>query len=362
MSDSVTSNPSSRIRYIDVAKGIGILLVVLGHLMIPGQLLKDCIYAFHMPLFLILSGYFEKDGADIVERFKKLSKRLYLPFACFLIIDVIWAIAKYSFAGGEGFDISRMQKWSVPIFKVFSKALVGHSYLYNLPLWFLFSLFIIKIVYTIISQIGNKKIRYAIIISIMSIAFAYMFIFKDLGIYNRHLPVYAILPSFLFYSIGYFSKNAIKKPNTILQDNDRKHFRLLMGAAVIAGILLPLLVKYNGYTEIYGCQFRRPPLLVFNGLLGTFAIITVSAFISNNQALKRICDFFSFWGRNSIKVLVTHYILTDHLFIWIYIKLDILDLMITPLHEFCLFILTVAIEYIIVLCANRFLLFIKNKE
>lgn len=33
---------------VDVAKGIGILLVILGHLKNP---IMDFIYAFHMPLF-----------------------------------------------------------------------------------------------------------------------------------------------------------------------------------------------------------------------------------------------------------------------------------------------------------------------
>lgn len=39
----------------DIAKGIGILLVVMGHLGIP-PMLSNAIYLFHMPLFFILSG------------------------------------------------------------------------------------------------------------------------------------------------------------------------------------------------------------------------------------------------------------------------------------------------------------------
>ena len=57
--------------WIDVAKGIGIILVVLGHSMFPKHIL---ISGFHMPLFFILAGitfsenkfyniYIQKDSA-----------------------------------------------------------------------------------------------------------------------------------------------------------------------------------------------------------------------------------------------------------------------------------------------------------
>ena len=346
---------NTRIRYIDVAKGIGILLVVLGHLMIPGQWLKDCIYACHMPLFLVLSGYFEKGNTDYMARYAKLFKRLYIPFFCCIIIEAACTFVSYGVIGNEGMKLQRVAYWILLLSKVSFKALVGNSYLYNLPIWFLFSLFVVKIVYTILAQIRNTDVRYAIIISIMAVAFAYMCMFKDLGVYNRHLPAYAILPSFFFYSVGFFFKKAIKTPDTILKNHDRKHSRQLLCLTIVSALLLPVLVRYNGYTEIYGCQFRRPPLLVFNGLLGAFVIISISAYISRLHALAGLYLFFSFWGRNSIKVLVTHYLLTDHLFIWIYDESDILDLMITPLHETCLFIITVVIEYAVVICANRWL-------
>jgi polysaccharide biosynthesis protein PslL len=42
--------------WIDVAKGLGIITVVIGHSEIPFA--KHYFYWFHMPLFFILSGYF----------------------------------------------------------------------------------------------------------------------------------------------------------------------------------------------------------------------------------------------------------------------------------------------------------------
>ena len=49
---------SRRIVYIDIAKGIGILLVALAHADISlfSPYLHQLIYAFHMPLFFLVSG------------------------------------------------------------------------------------------------------------------------------------------------------------------------------------------------------------------------------------------------------------------------------------------------------------------
>lgn len=39
--------------FLDLAKGLGILMVILGHGMFPNHFLID---SFHMPLFFILAG------------------------------------------------------------------------------------------------------------------------------------------------------------------------------------------------------------------------------------------------------------------------------------------------------------------
>lgn len=45
--------PKIHLDYLDLAKGIGIMTVILGHGMFPNHFLID---SFHMPLFFILTG------------------------------------------------------------------------------------------------------------------------------------------------------------------------------------------------------------------------------------------------------------------------------------------------------------------
>ncbi len=74
-----------RIHSIDIAKGIGIILVILGHLIknynnILFGGIHDWIYSFHMPLFFILSGM----TFSHKRRIPDLAIRLLLPY-------IIWS-------------------------------------------------------------------------------------------------------------------------------------------------------------------------------------------------------------------------------------------------------------------------------
>lgn len=49
----------------DYAKGIGIVLVIAGHILPFGGVISSQIYALHMPLFFYISGMFIRGGGGI---------------------------------------------------------------------------------------------------------------------------------------------------------------------------------------------------------------------------------------------------------------------------------------------------------
>lgn len=70
---------NKRIQFVDMAKGLTILLVIVGHIDTV-SVLKVSIYSFHMPLFFILSGYFIKTSESISESFRKMFRALIVPY------------------------------------------------------------------------------------------------------------------------------------------------------------------------------------------------------------------------------------------------------------------------------------------
>ena len=76
----MTTTIRSRYEYIDITKGIGILLVVWAHILLIGWS-HELIYAFHMPLFFFVSGMlFRPQRYDSFKQFFVVrGKRLLLP-------------------------------------------------------------------------------------------------------------------------------------------------------------------------------------------------------------------------------------------------------------------------------------------
>lgn len=72
-------NVSGRERWIDVARGLAMLCVIVGH-MGHGKLVKIWIFSFHMPLFFLLAGYFQSVCATRTFAMKR-AKQLLVPYA-----------------------------------------------------------------------------------------------------------------------------------------------------------------------------------------------------------------------------------------------------------------------------------------
>jgi fucose 4-O-acetylase-like acetyltransferase len=90
-----------RIHYIDAIKALTIYLVIVGHFIaiIPsgqwGRITRDVIYSFHMPLFMILSGYFSKSSfsRSFKEFISNKSITLLLPVVTWTILISVYSLS-----------------------------------------------------------------------------------------------------------------------------------------------------------------------------------------------------------------------------------------------------------------------------
>jgi len=144
--------PVERTVWIDVCKGICIVLVVYGHisggLEASGTLgnnsiwmkLRDWVYLFHMPAFFVLSGIFAPKLSQLARR-EFLSGRLRTIFYPY----VIWT----AIIVGSQFAMARFVN-NPPDF---SRALYFLVEPYGYGLWFLYSLFIISVIFYWLSRL-----------------------------------------------------------------------------------------------------------------------------------------------------------------------------------------------------------------
>ena len=73
-----------RLLWVDALKGLGMIAVVAGHVWTRGPV-RDAIYAVHMPLFFLLSGY-TASAVSWRACLPRLARGLLLPFACFSVL------------------------------------------------------------------------------------------------------------------------------------------------------------------------------------------------------------------------------------------------------------------------------------
>lgn len=84
-----TRPPARRDAHLDNAKFLGVLLVVCGHVLADlldapgGRPLYLFIYSFHMPLFVVLAGYFSRGFSFSSGKARKLITSLAVPYVIF---------------------------------------------------------------------------------------------------------------------------------------------------------------------------------------------------------------------------------------------------------------------------------------
>ena len=147
MDDMLIMNKSKgRMHYIDVAKGIGIILVVIGHLCPSGTWdvmpitnisLTKWIYSFHMPLFYVISGYtgkkrILKHPKDFCKWIEKIIVNYFVPYMLMMLVL-------------DGFSCKKLKDYLLPRQEV----LVGYSAIAS---WWLPSLIVVVVIVQIIDQ------------------------------------------------------------------------------------------------------------------------------------------------------------------------------------------------------------------
>ena len=131
---------------MDIARGLGILFVILGHneACTKGSLGFHIIYSFHVPLFFFISGFFHKSQVPLSIDIRKRARKLLLPyFLTGLPIVILKGIFNLQTAGLIMIGLA----WGA------GGSGTPYSFLYWPPVWFLTSLFITQVSFSILHPI-----------------------------------------------------------------------------------------------------------------------------------------------------------------------------------------------------------------
>lgn len=176
---------SKRDTSLDLAKGIGIILVVIGHCLNTKSIPGIIIYSFHMPLFFVISGLLfniNKNGHFIPFLFKK-TRTLIVPAFFFTCIAIV---VDYFFYGTTEMLHNLLWK-GLPV-----------------PLWFLLDLFLVEILYWPLSKYNGKHNHLEI--AIIAIFLLIGIISSKYNFYNPY-SLCTVFTAVSFYAIGAWSQD-----------------------------------------------------------------------------------------------------------------------------------------------------------
>jgi fucose 4-O-acetylase-like acetyltransferase len=168
--DLTTASPGGRLAWIDLAKGVGIALVVIGHACAEASSIsalwtRDTIYLFHMPLFFIVSGYFAKPG-PILEYARQRMSALIVPYMCYLfVIGVPVALTTHQLHGRSAWLEFAMYFYGGQ-----------HLVTYMTVFWFVTCLFFAQIIYRAMQRISTSPYDWRIV-AVIAICCTYSYAF-----------------------------------------------------------------------------------------------------------------------------------------------------------------------------------------
>ena len=258
-----------RYKELDLMKGIGILLVYLGHSFnFPNFkwtkilfFLGSTIYSFHMPLFFFISGLLSNTNKEInLNKFYKGKlKRLLVPYFFINLVDFFPRTLFPQLVNSKFGGIKEVVFYGTKIS------------------WFVYTLFIIFMIFPFLDKYILKKDKYYLF-GIVLMLINYLKIFENIKIFSFG----TVLGYLLYFYIGYIIKPFYKEK-----------IRSGIGSQNLTFLVISIVFLSFSYKYFYLNYFNST---IF-AILGILFVLNISLRIKEDSIIYK---FFNFLGINSL--------------------------------------------------------------
>ncbi len=278
-----------RIDYLDIAKGIGILCVIAGHMVM--EMVTKFVSLFHMPLFFLISGYFLDTRSDLRVYMKKKARQLLIPYSFTCIAICVFSMLKSWVSSG------REELWSTLWTSILS-SVYGAGVDYMLPgqieevgaIWFLLALIWALL---IVKYFAGKERGYIYILSIAYISY----------VTSRYLwlpfSIQAGGTAAVFVYVGYLAR---RKQEKMKKEEFMVNYFLLGFGIFLTWFEYKfgetVVVAANGYWDVL---FNMTSAVTI-----TYVVLYIANFL--DKKTRGIKKMLIFLGGNSLIILCVHLI------------------------------------------------------
>lgn len=269
--ENINNNLKHKYLELDYLKGIGIVLVILGHsFAFTGfdlvnkekyfiyYYIFNFIYSFHMPLFFIVAGFLSNKEYEIKSFYISKIKRLLIPYIFINIIDYIPRYLFSNFVNNSSNSLIRVVFYS------------------GVATWFVYTLFMIFLIFPVLDKFIFRRDKY------------HLFLYFLLGINVLDLEIFNVniftLNRILFYLtyfyFGYILKNYYEK----FQKNKYFNNNFIFVNLIIFSTCFLYKYSENNITK------------VIYPFVGFILFLKFSLYLKNYRRV----EFLEFCGKNSL--------------------------------------------------------------
>lgn len=369
MEEAVKTNirAPKRLDYIDMAKGIGIILVIIGHISFVETHILVWISAFHMPLFFTIAGIMmavkQPDFTDVKGLISRRVRNLLIPY--------MWFSVLYFFM-----DILNLYIENITIENFYVNLISSLTFYGKSVMWFLTALFLAE-VYFILLKSRLKDSIVAICVFVIAAVCVLLVTAVPLFGANSSASLWAtgainFIKTFIragivlpFVAAGYFLWKPMKKLIHFkgvgtASDNKKTVFNGTKPMEALLGIMLTVLCiavsMKNWSVDTNNMILGNPLLYYIGGIAGSFGTLLLCKVIPGIGLLK-------FFGKNSLIVMATH---LDCYILWAGIKITLILAGLIPMRGFVIttlfVIFTLLFESICIVVINKFFPFMLGKR
>jgi fucose 4-O-acetylase-like acetyltransferase len=298
-----------RSQNLDIIKGIGIILVVLGHCGCPAA---HFIYLFHMAIFFIASGYvlnsaYSDNFANFRTLFRKRLKALWLP--CFFF-NTLFLLLAGTFIK---YDIYPADVKTAPTIAsgILLNALL---YLKGGPLagacWFLGTLFEVTVIYALVDYLLKRiRVRFR---EILNLVLGLAMFLVSFNLIQRGIRIHSIVEH-IAGAYVMFAAGVLLKRLPLNAISPQKWGLIFVGAFAVL-----FLCNQYGSIEVSMGVYTDWWFYLLCSIAGWFFVYGASVWVNRSSlATNALC----YLGRNTICIIGLHFLafkIVAYFQIWLY--------------------------------------------
>ncbi len=256
-------NLNKRILFLDYARIFTAFLVIFAHLYPTESGVRLYIYAFHMPLFFLISGFLHSPRTS-KEELIKYFRTLFVPILFFILVGAMVHVFYFH------------RNIVTILYKTLKGSLLTGSVNANGMLWFLFALLNVKIMMFFYLKMTEKRHMSAKGLFILALIWVgVIYVCQDRTV-NPLFFRNAIM-AFPFYFIGFYARKYYVKA-----DYKTPYIWKCIVFALFCAFLCVMMTRLNGRVSMNAFDFgnTRFPLNValfyLNGVVGSLMIVFLS--------------------------------------------------------------------------------------